>query len=69
MKPLTHEQRQALIRKPFPIVTIPPQKRWGGVQIGPDDYWDEVTERYHLRRNYADSDEAEWSIPLMARAH
>ncbi len=35
--PLTHEERVALIRKPFPITVVPPVKRWGGVQIADAD--------------------------------
>lgn len=56
---MPHEERLALIRRPFPITYIPPVKRWGGVQLGQDDQWDEATERYHLRRRYADRFELE----------
>jgi hypothetical protein len=36
---VTHEERQALIRKPFPITYYPSVKRWGGVQIINDEDW------------------------------
>ena len=36
---MTHEQRQTLIRKPFPITYVLPVKRWGGVQIINDEDW------------------------------
>ena len=35
----THEVRQALIRRPFPVTYYPPVKRWGGVQIINDEDW------------------------------
>lgn len=55
----SHEERQALIRRPYPITYILPVKRWGGVQIAPDDQWDVVAERFHMRRKYADRFETE----------
>lgn len=33
MPPLTHEQRQELIHRPYPIRTLCPDYRWGGVQV------------------------------------
>lgn len=36
---MTHEERVALIRKPFFIEVIPPQQRWGGVQLINDEDW------------------------------
>jgi hypothetical protein len=36
---MSHEDRQALIRRPFPITYIPPVKRWGGVQLINDEDW------------------------------
>lgn len=48
---MTHEQRQALIRKPFPIVTIHSVKRWGGVQIIHDETWMEDANAW--RKKYA----------------
>lgn len=56
---MPHEARQALIRKPFPITYVHPVKRWGGVQVAPDDSWDRDAEHYYLRRNYADRFELE----------
>ena len=49
---MTHEERVALIRKPFHICYIHPVKRWGGVQIVHDEQWvDEMkawSKRYKL---------------------
>lgn len=56
---MPHEARQALIRQPFPITYILPVKRWGGVQVAPDNQWDQVAERFHFRRKYADNFDAQ----------
>lgn len=36
---MPHEERQRLIRRPFPITYYPSVKRWGGVQIINDEDW------------------------------
>lgn len=51
---LSHEDRQALIRKPFPIVYLPPVKRWGGVQIINDEDW--MRDANAWRKRYAQDD-------------
>lgn len=48
---MPHEARQALIRKPFHIAYIPPQKRWGGVQIINDEDW--MRDANAWRKKYA----------------
>lgn len=45
----THEQRRALIEKPFPITYIHPVKRWAGVQIVHDDQWKEDAKAWAKR--------------------
>ena len=51
----THEERRALIERPFPITYIPSVKRHGGVQIINDEDWmrDEAAwrKRYAQRSN------------------
>lgn len=36
---MPHEDRLALIQRPFPITYHPPMKRWGGVQIFTTEDW------------------------------
>ncbi len=49
---MPHEERLALIRKPFPITYIPPVKRWGGVQLINDEDW--MRDANAWRKKYAD---------------
>lgn len=48
---MSPSDRQALIRKPFPITYLPPQKRWGGVQIINDEDW--MRDANAWRKRYA----------------
>lgn len=61
--PLTHEQRQALIAKPFHITYIPSVKRWGGVQIINDDVW--MTDAHAWKKRYEDAGFVEQMDPLI----
>lgn len=56
----THEDRQALIRSPFPITYYPPQKRWGGVQIINDEDW--MRDANAWRKRYAQEHETEEAV-------
>lgn len=53
----SHEERQALIRRPFPITYIPPVKRWGGVQIINDEDW--MQDANAWKHRYAQDHEVE----------
>ncbi len=61
--PLTHEERQALIRKPFPITYILPVKRWGGVQIINDEDW--MRDANAWRKKYAGDEAGELMEALL----
>jgi len=54
---MTHEERRALILKPFPITYYPPVKRWGGVQIINDEDW--MRDANAWRQRYAQENEAD----------
>lgn len=53
---LTHDQRRALIEKPFPIVYIPPTKRWGGVQVINDQDWMREADMWRIRYDIKDQE-------------
>lgn len=55
---MPHEDRQALIRLPYPITYYPPQKRWGGVQIINDEDWMRDANAWRKRYASADADES-----------
>lgn len=56
--PLTAADRFRLVRKPFPIVVIPPVRRWAGVQVqnGLDSFFSTLFPRNREGHNKAMED-------------